>query len=353
MMPRVVPPLLLDLSPELLATELARAGLPPAQALRLLKSAFHRPLDRELEHASIGKAVLAWVRERFAFRGAELARRHVAADGTVKLLLALRRGGAVETVLLPSHRSDRAAGCLSSQVGCAMGCAFCASTRDGLQRNLGSGEIVEQFLHLRGEAARAGRRLNSLVFMGMGEPLLNLDAVGDAIRLLSRRELGGVSRRSITVSTVGIVPGIERLRDSGLRVHLALSLHAPDDATRGALIPSNRRWPVREIVHAAREYQRVTRRIVTIEYTLIESVNDAPGQAEALATLLRDWRVHVNVIPYNPVTGLAYRRPSPQRVGAFLLHLQQRGVVAHQRRSRGDDVDAACGQLRLRVLAGT
>lgn len=232
-----------------------------------------------------------------------------------------------------------------------MGCRFCASTRNGLERNLSCGEIVEQFLHLRDEARRDGRRLSSLVFMGMGEPMHNLAAVCDAIAMLSRRELGGVSRRSITVSTVGVVPGIEALRDSGLRVHLALSLHAPDDATRAGIIPSNRRWPVREIVSAAREYQRVTGRIVTVEYTLIDSLNDSMAQADALATLLVDWRVHVNLIPCNPVEGLPYCRPSSDRVMAFLSRLRERGVVAHLRRTRGDDVNAACGQLRARHQA--
>jgi len=352
MMPLLLP-LLLDQSPETLAEQLRRAGLAPTQALRLFKTLFRARAEPELDAASIGKSVLAFVRERFVVRGAALSRRHVATDGTAKLLLSMAHGGFVETVLMPSHRLGRAAGCLSSQVGCAMGCTFCASTRNGLERNLSCGEIVEQFLHLRAEAAHNGRRVNSLVFMGMGEPMHNLDAVCGAIELLSRRELGGVSRRSITVSTVGIVPGIETLRDSGLRVHLALSLHAPDDATRAAIIPSNRRWPVREIVDAAREYQRVTERIVTVEYTLIDSLNDSPDQADALATLLDGWRVHVNLIPCNPVQGLPHRRPSSDRVNGFLSRLRERGVVTHLRRTRGDDVDAACGQLRLRTLAAS
>ncbi|MGH7180022.1 MAG: 23S rRNA (adenine(2503)-C(2))-methyltransferase RlmN [Tepidisphaeraceae bacterium] len=283
--------------------------------------------------------------------------RYVAMDGTIKLALGLSDDAAVETVFMPSHRPDRAHGCVSSQVGCAMGCDFCASTRNGLTRNLSSDEILAQFELLRGEARAQSRRLASIVFMGMGEPLLNLDNVLPAIATIADPRRGGIGWRHVTVSTVGIVPGIGKLAEADLRVHLALSLHAPDDSTRRRLIPAAKRYAVADIIAAAKDYQRRSRRVVTIEYCLLGGVNDSNAQAAQLAGLLRDWRVHVNVIPYNPtgasMTGAVYVRPTDARVNEFVAELRENRVVAHVRRTRGDDVNAACGQLaatRLTVL---
>jgi 23S rRNA (adenine2503-C2)-methyltransferase len=237
-----------------------------------------------------------------------------------------------------------------------MGCDFCASTKAGLERNLTAGEITEQFLHLKREAAGIGRRVTSLVFMGMGEPMHNLDNVLPAIQRIAHPDLGGLGWRQITVSTVGIVPGIRRLAEADLNVHLALSLHAPDDETRAKIIPANRRYQVADIVSAARDYHDRTGRIVTIEYTLLAGVNDSVDHAHALATLLDGFRAHVNLIPYNPigtpgVSGLVYLRPAPAAVHAFLDTLRGRNVVSHIRITRGDDVSAACGQLRRQTLA--
>jgi 23S rRNA (adenine2503-C2)-methyltransferase len=251
---------------------------------------------------------------------------------------------------MPAYRADRAAGCISSQIGCAMGCDFCASTKCGLERNLTAGEIVEQFLLLKREAMRDRRRLRSLVFMGMGEPMENLDNVIGAIRRIADPAMGALGWRQITVSTVGIVPGIDQLADANLNVHLALSLHAPDDETRSRLVPMNRRWKVAEIVAAAKRFQERTGRVVTIEYCMLAGVNDSNEQGELLARLLQDFRAHVNLIPYNPIgTGLSgtiYIRPTEQNVAHFARILQEHGVVVHARRTRGDDVAAACGQLR-------
>jgi 23S rRNA (adenine2503-C2)-methyltransferase len=239
-----------------------------------------------------------------------------------------------------------------------MGCDFCASTRNGLERNLTAGEIVEQFLHLRMAARAINRRLKTLVFMGMGEPMLNLDAVMDAIRRIGEPRTGGIGWRQMTVSTVGIVPGIDRLADAELNVHLALSLHAPDDATRSKLVPSNRRYPVDEVMAAARRFEARTRRIPTIEYCMLAGINDSDDQAHLLAELMANFRGHVNLIPYNAigagVSGITYTRPSRERLIAFLTILRNRKVTAHFRDTRGDDVNAACGQLRetrLKVLA--
>jgi 23S rRNA (adenine2503-C2)-methyltransferase len=230
-----------------------------------------------------------------------------------------------------------------------MGCDFCASTKSGLKRSLTAGEIVEQYLWLRDEAGKQQRRLTSLVYMGMGEPMHNLEAVIGSIRRLGEQTTAGLGRRHITVSTVGIVPGIEQLAASDLGVHIAVSLHAPDDETRGRLVPMNRRYKVADILAAARRYQDITGQIVTIEYCMLADVNDSDAQAHELARLLQGWRAHVNLIPYNWIgsglTGVVYQRPTQERMERFLGILREARTVAHFRKTRGDDVAAACGQL--------
>ncbi len=279
----------------------------------------------------------------------ELRRIH-SEDGTIKLLLGLARGGAIETVMMPSYRAGEAWCCVSSQVGCAMGCDFCASTRNGLERNLEVDEIVEQYLRVAALAVAHGRRVRRLVFMGIGEPLHNLDALLPAIERIAAPGLGNLGWRRITVSTVGIVHGIARLAAAEHPVFLALSLHAPDDDTRAKIVPTGKRYRVAEILAAARDYQDRTGRIVTIEYCLLAGVNDSDARAELLAERLAGFRAHVNLIPYNAtgpgLSGMVYMRPSASRVERFLAILRERGVVAHARVTRGDDVGAACGQLR-------
>lgn len=286
---------------------------------------------------------------------ATLARRQVAADGTVKLLLSLADGRTVEAVLMPDHDPARAAGCLSSQAGCAMGCDFCATGKGGFERNLTAGEIIAQFLALRREASAGGRRLCTLVFMGMGEPMLNLDAVLAAIERIADNQLGGLGWRQITVSTVGIIPGIDRLTGLGRALNLAVSLHAPDDATRARLLPPSRRFAIAEIMAAADRFQAARGQPVTIQYCLLQGVNDSEDHALALADLLRGRRMHVNLLRYNPtgvgLSGTVYA-PSPDVVAEqFAALLRSRNVVAHFRRSRGPDIAAACGQLRAATRA--
>lgn len=281
---------------------------------------------------------------------ATLSRRQVAADGTVKLLLGLPDGRAVEAVLMPDHDPARAAGCLSSQAGCAMGCDFCATGKGGFERNLTAGEIVAQFLALRREAVSQGRRLCTLVFMGMGEPMHNLDAVLAAIERIADNQLGGLGWRQITVSTVGIIPGIDRLAGLGRALNLAVSLHAPDDATRARLLPPGRRFAIADIMAAADRFQAARGQPVTIQYCLLQGVNDSDDHARALADLLQRRRMHVNLLRYNPtgvgLSGTVYA-PSPDEVAeSFAATLRSRHVVAHFRRSRGPDIAAACGQLR-------
>jgi 23S rRNA (adenine2503-C2)-methyltransferase len=353
----VVMPGLTDYDTDGLASRFAAWGFKPAHARRLLRSFYLNAGAVDLSLLQLGKSLRARIESEVPLRQSQLIRRTEAADGTAKLLIGFDGGGAAESVLMPAYDPARAAGCVSSQIGCAMGCDFCASTRRGLERNLEAGEIVEQFLHLKQAAIAQHRRLSTLVFMGMGEPMHNLDNVLAAVRRIAAPGMGELGWKQITISTVGVVPGIERLAEADLNVHLALSLHAPDDATRSRLVPANRRYRVAEIMDAAQRFQQRTGRIVTIEYCMLTDVNDSDRQASQLADLLQGFRAHVNLIPYNPIgsgiSGVVYRRPSPERVTRFLRILQDRNVVAHCRRTRGDDVDAACGQLReMTALAG-
>ena len=348
-------PFLADHDIASLSAEFSRLVVPPVHARKVLREFYATAGEpTSLDVAAVGKGVVGWLAAS-PLVSSVVDRRTVSLDGTTKLLVRLPDGAAVECVLMPTERPDRTMACVSSQVGCAMGCDFCASTRQGLERNLTSGEIAEQFIHLKRAAAKAGRKITSLVFMGMGEPMHNLDAVLGGVKRIADPEMGGVGWRQVTVSTVGIVPGIDRLAEADLNIHLALSLHAPDDATRGRLVPMNRKFAVAEIIEAARRFYDRSGRIVTIEYCLLAGVNDSDEQAALLAERLDGFRAHVNLIPYNPIgaglTGVAYERPAPDRVLRFLAILREAGVVAHIRQTRGDDVSAACGQLREMATA--
>ena len=334
-----------------LVEALRQAGFPAVHARPLLRAFYDGSGRIDFSRLRVGRRVEAWVcGQAAAAKPSDILRRALSNDGTLKLLIGFASGSAVEAVLMPGHRPDRAAVCVSSQVGCAMGCDFCASAKGGLVRNLDASEIVEQFLIMRREAAAMARRITSLVFMGMGEPLHNLPNVLSAIRRIGDPDLGGLGWRQITVSTAGLVPGIDALADADLNVHLAVSLHAPDDTTRSRLVPLNRRWRVAEVLAAARRFLDRTGRIPTIEYCLLEGVNDSDEQALMLAEHMRGFRAHVNLIPHNPIgaglSGAVYRRPSPDRIDRFLRLLRASHVVAHLRDTRGDDVSAACGQLR-------
>lgn len=336
-----------------LEAHFASRGFTPRHAVPLLREYYLSGGRPNLEPLQLSRALRAHLGNELPLSQSEIAARHISADGTLKLLLAMRRGGNVEAVLMNLATAGRAAGCVSSQIGCAMGCDFCASTLRGLERNLEAGEIVEQFLRLRAEAIETGRRLTTLVFMGMGEPLQNYENVVAAIRRIAPNGLGDLGWRQITVSTVGIVPGIERLADENLNVALALSLHAPDDETRHRIVPMGRRYSVREIMQAARNFEQKTSRVPNIEYCLLEGVNDSDAQARLLAELMRGFRAHVNLIPYNAIgtslSGAQYLAPSAARQRAFMSILRDNGVAAHFRKTRGDDVNAACGQLRAKA----
>lgn len=347
---------LVDFSLAEFQAQLAAWGAKPSHAARILRHYYAAggACDFALQRgALLPEDLLIRLRHEFGGDPLQRAARQTAADGTTKLLLRLADGHTVETVLMPDFRADRGAGCISSQVGCAMGCDFCATTKTGFERNLTAGEIVAQFLALRREALAAGRRLQTVVFMGMGEPMLNLSAVLEAVRRIADNTLGALGWRQVTISTVGIVPGIDALTASGLNVNLALSLHAPDDATRAQLLPMGKRFAIAEILAAADRFQAARGRPVTIQYCLLKGVNDSTAHACTLAEVLGGRRMHVNLLRYNP-TGLSLRGHSyePTTDGsseAFVAELRSRGVVAHFRRSRGKDIDAACGQLRERV----
>lgn len=330
-------------------------GFKPSHAARVLRAFY----AQSGEFAAGGRLLPAGLNERlraeFPAGSTSLTARQVAEDGTTKLLLRLADARTVESVLMPDFRSDRAAGCLSSQVGCAMGCDFCATTKSGFERNLTAGEMVEQFLALRREAAAVGRKLQTIVFMGMGEPLLNLDAVLTAVGRIADNAVGGLGWRQVTVSTVGIVSGIEALTEANLAINLAVSLHAPDDATRAQLLPMGRRFAIADILAAADRFQAQRGRPVTIQYCLLRGVNDSVEHARALAGLVGKRRMHVNLLRYNPtglsLRGFVYGPSDDATAAAFLAELRERGIVAHPRRSRGPDIDAACGQLRERATA--
>jgi 23S rRNA (adenine2503-C2)-methyltransferase len=297
----------------------------------------------------LGPKNVARLGPALALRATRVTSRVDAADGTTKLLVAGARGDAYESVLMPL--SKRTSGCVSSQVGCAAACAFCASGLDGLRRSLEPYEIVEQALHLADVARERGSRLANLVFMGMGEPMHAYDAVVRAIRLLTDRRLLGFGAGHVTVSTVGVVPGILALAREGLGVHLAVSLHAADDALRARLLPVGGRWTTAEVLDAAETFRVATRRFVTVQATLLRGVNDGVEHAEALARAIAGRRFHVNLIPVNPVAGTPYEAPTDEGLAAFAAVLAARGVIAHVRTRRGSDVDAACGQLRRAARA--
>lgn len=284
---------------------------------------------------------------------------HIASDGTRKWLLDVGQGSAVESVFIPEV--SRGTLCVSTQAGCAVNCLFCSTGKQGFARNLTAGEIVGQvwlanrLLGARRDAARAAadddlpdghdRFVTNVVFMGMGEPLLNYDATVTALRILLDDHGYGLSRRRVTVSTSGVVPMIDRLRDD-VPVALAVSLHAPNDALRDRLVPLNRKHPLAELMAACRRYlDRSPRDFITFEYVMLDGVNDGDGHACELLERVRDLPCKFNLIPFNPFPGAGLRRSSPQRIEAFAQRLIAAGIVTTVRKTRGQDIDAACGQL--------
>jgi 23S rRNA (adenine2503-C2)-methyltransferase len=283
----------------------------------------------------------------FDFFGSQIIRHQVSRDGTEKLLMAMRDGETVECVLM--REEDRRTVCISTQVGCAMGCIFCASGLEGVKRNLSTGEILDQILRLD-RLLTADERITNVVVMGMGEPLANLKALLPALRTLNEKGGMGLGARRITVSTVGLPEKIRELAKTDIPFHLAVSLHAPNDELRTRIVPVNKNIGIAEILKAADEYFEITGRRVTYEYVLLSGVNDLDDHAVQLARLLRRRHAHINLIPMNSVSTIALEAPGQPRAHQFVEILRDQGVNVTVRKRKGADIDAACGQLRLSAL---
>lgn len=320
-------------------------------AAQVLRWIYQRRVTVAGAFTDLSKKLRARLERETVIEFPAVAARRVSADGTVKWLLKLADGNCVETVFIPE--AGRGTLCVSSQVGCGLNCTFCATARHGFNRNLTVAEIIGQVWVAAGELAGDGdgeaatdkTRITNIVLMGMGEPLLNFDAVVAAMRLMLDDCAFGLSKRRVTLSTAGLVPAIDRLGDA-CPVSLAVSLHAPDDALRDQLVPLNKKYPIAELLAACRRYAAARPRTrITFEYVLLAGVNDSAAQARALAKLLGDLPAKVNLIPFNPSPDIAYRRPSADAVDAFRDLLLARRVFTVTRKTRGDDIDAACGQL--------
>jgi 23S rRNA (adenine2503-C2)-methyltransferase len=327
-----------------LEAALLAGGLQRYRAAQIFEWVYRRGAEGFAEMTNLPAAQRQTLEGRFRISTLPIARRDVSEDGTEKFLLTLQDGRQVESVFIPRTPHDTF--CVSTQVGCAMGCAFCLTATMGLVRNLTAGEIVGQVRVLAGVLGLRESRFN-IVFMGMGEPLHNYDATMAAVRILADEHGFAVHPRRITVSTVGLVPAIERLAAEDVMPRLAVSLHAPTDEQRARLVPVNRKYPIAEIIEACRRFPPARRGRVTFEYVLLAGVNDSAADAKKLAALLQGLHVKVNLIPLNPAAGIPFERPSDERIDAFGRTLSERGVTVMVRKSRGRDIRAACGQLAV------
>jgi 23S rRNA (adenine2503-C2)-methyltransferase len=345
-----------------LTARLATAGVPAYRARQVLEWTYKRRAAGWEAMTSLPRALRAALAEMFDFDPTTLLLNRESADVTDKLLLELRDRSLIETVIIRAPQEgvgldhSRKTICLSTQVGCAMGCRFCASGLAGLKRHLSAGEIVHQLLQVcRREDARTPRArselasFDNIVVMGMGEPLHNYDELLRALTIVNAPWGLGFGARRITVSTSGLVPQIRRLAAEPLGFRLAISLHGATNEVREQIMPINRRWPLEELLPAVREFSDRHGRMVTLEFILIEDINDSLDQAAKLGGIAAGLHAHVNLIPYNTVAGLPWRRPSLTRQQRFLDVLEQRGVSVTLRREKGHDIDAACGQLRLQT----
>lgn len=334
---------------EELREALAAEGVEGFRAGQILRWLHGRGVRDFAEMSDLSRELRGELGGRWTARALELEHAHASSDGTRKLVLRTADGSQIESVLIPEQ--ERRTLCVSSQVGCSLDCTFCATARLGFGRNLRADEIVDQVLHARQVLREEGERLTHIVFMGMGEPLLNLREVVRAIRVITDPAALGISRRRITVSTAGVVPKMAELGRQ-LRVRLAVSLHATTDALRDRLVPLNKRFPIAELLQACREYPLPPRDRLSFEYTLMRGVNDSDSDARRLVGLLHGLRAKVNLIPLNEHPGTEFRRPDPAQVDAFAERLAGAGITVSVRRSRGDDILAACGQLGALAPAG-
>ncbi len=326
---------------------LEERGLRPFRADQILQSLYRDYIADWDQATTLPKDLRKTLAEEFPLTEFSTLDTSSSTDGTTKLLIGFADGNSVETVLIPA--TGRFTQCISTQVGCAMGCAFCASGANGVVRSLSSDEIVAQYM-----AGRRHGEITNIVVMGMGEPFANYDETMRALKLINAGRGPNLGARHITISTCGVVPGFARLAAEGIQFELSVSLHAPNDVLRSSLMPVNRRWPIDELLEACASYTRATGRIITFEYTLIKGVNDSMECAEELARQVRRVPMaKVNLIPLSPVRHRPdFHTPAEPTLLAFLDVLMKRGVQTMLRRSRGKDADAACGQLRLRNQHG-
>ena len=340
-------PSILELSSDQLKQWLSDQGEPSYRARQIRAGVLGRGITQFDQLTDLPLSLRSLLEEAFVLRSTTITTHRRDSDGTEKLLLRLADGNDIECVLL--REKDRRTLCMSTQVGCAMGCVFCASGLAGLTRNLKAGELIEQMLRTR-ELLGSEERLSHIVVMGMGEPLQNLDALLPALSVACSKEGLGLSARHITISTVGLPAKIDRLADHGKPYHLAVSLHAPNETLRQQIVPMARQIPFDQLVAASDRYRRQTGRQVTFEYVMLAGINDSLADAKQLSRLLRGRDAMVNLIPFNPVTGLPYRTPAAEQVNDFADHLRRSGVVVHVRKRKGSKIDAACGQLRRAKL---
>lgn len=345
---------LMDLDESGLRAFFASIGEKPFRAQQILKWIYHQGVTDFSEMTNLSVALRQRLEGLAEITPPRVLSEQVSLDGTTKWLMGFGGANAVETVFIPEP--NRGTLCISSQVGCALNCTFCATGAQGFNRNLSTSEIIGQVWQAAralGHERNGVRRITNVVLMGMGEPLLNFDAVAPALSLL-RDDLGfGMASKRVTLSTAGLVPGIDRLRDT-IDVALAVSLHAPDDTLRETLVPLNRKYPIRELMRACADYvSDKHKRTVTFEYTLIDGVNDHPDHARKLVKLLRRLPSKLNLIPFNPFPGTAYRCSPESRIREFQEIVMAGGLIATVRKTRGDDIDAACGQLAGKVLDRT
>ena len=345
-------------------------GQPSYRVIQLLEWLYIKKVTRWEAMTNLPKDLISKLRDGYTLKTLELVRKQGARDTTQKFLWRLTDQALIESVLIPANPtlygepSDRRTLCVSTQVGCAYGCRFCASGLEGWKRNLEADEIVEQILAVeRWNATESPptpggeqRLISNLVIMGMGEPLANYDNLIRALTILNAPWGGGIGARKITISTSGLAPQIRRLADEPQQFRLAISLHGATDETRNKIMPVNRKYPLSELTAACEYYQQQRGRMITLEYILIAGVNDELDQVQPLANLARRLHAKINLIPYNSVEGLPWSRPEESVQESFLEALETRGASATLRREKGHDIDAACGQLRLRTereLAGS
>ncbi len=333
-----------DLSAKELGLALKSMGGEPYRADQVFRWLYKKDVQSIEEMTDLPAGLRRPLNDKFRVSSLETAdMRKSMIDGTTKYLFMLKDAGTVEAVLLPEKTRNTI--CLSSQVGCKYACVFCASATLGFVRNLTQSEILDQVISIK----NSNRSLNitNLVFMGIGEPFDNYDNVMSSIRIFNDKSAFNIGARKITISTCGVVPGIEKLREEGLQIELSVSLHSADDGIRSKLLPVNKRYPLEMLMQACRDYIKETNRIVTFEYVLIKGVNSSKDDALKLAALLKKMKCKVNVISYNKVPGSSYDEPSEKEVGLFMKALEDKQINAIRRRPKGDDIDAGCGQLRI------